>query len=46
MNDLLKGKTQTPTPEQIAALELMQRLRDAWLEARLRRIEVIQELHC
>jgi hypothetical protein len=46
MNELLKGKTKPLTPEQLQLLELMQRLREAWLERRLKRIEVIQELHC
>jgi hypothetical protein len=44
MNESLKGKPLTK--EQLTLLEMMQRLRDAWLEQRLRRIEVIQELHC
>ena len=44
MNESLKGKSLTE--EQLTLLEMMQRLREAWLERRLRRIEVIQELHC
>jgi hypothetical protein len=46
MNESLKGKSKPQTAEQLQLLELMQRIREAWLEARLRRIEVIQELHC
>lgn len=46
MNQSLKGKSDEQTAEQVELLETMQRLRDAWLERRLRRIEVIQELHC
>ena len=46
MNESLKGKSEPKTPEQLQLLELMQRLREAWLEQRMRRIEVIQELHC
>jgi hypothetical protein len=46
MNDLLKGKTQTQPPEKSMLLELMERLQEEWLEARMRRIEVIQDLHC
>jgi hypothetical protein len=46
MNESLKGKSKPLTPEQTQLLEMMQRLREAWLERRLRRIEVIQELHC
>ena len=46
MNGSLKGKSEAVTPEQTKVLELMQKLREAWLEQRMRRIEVIQELHC
>jgi hypothetical protein len=46
MNESLKGKSKPLTTEQLQLLEMMQRLREAWLEARMRRIEVIQELHC
>jgi hypothetical protein len=46
MNGLLKGNAKPLTPEQVEVLELMQKLREAWLEQRMRRIEVIQELHC
>ena len=46
MNESLKGKSKLQATEQLQLLEMMQRLREAWLEARLRRIEVIQELHC
>jgi len=46
MNELLKGKPQIQTPEQASLLELMVRLQEEWLEARMRRIEVIQDLHC
>lgn len=46
MTDLTKGKTKPRTPDRLELLELMQKLRDAWLERRMRRIEVIQELHC
>jgi hypothetical protein len=46
MTDLTKGKTEPLTHEQLELLELMQRLREAWFERRMRRIEVIQELHC
>ena len=46
MNESLKGKPKELTQEQVQLLEMMQRLREAWLERRLRRIEVIQELHC
>lgn len=46
MTDLAKGKTKPLTKDQLQILELMQRLRDAWFERRMRRIEVIQELHC
>ena len=45
MNESLKGK-KAATPDQLALMERMQRLREAWLERRMRRIEVIQELHC
>ena len=46
MNELLKGKKQNPTPEQLELLQLMQRLREAWEEMRARRVQVIQDLHC
>jgi hypothetical protein len=46
MNESLKGKSKATGADQLQLLELMQRMREAWLEARLRRIEVIQELHC
>jgi hypothetical protein len=46
MTDLSKGKTEPLAPDQLQLLELMQKLRDAWFERRMRRIEVIQELHC
>jgi hypothetical protein len=46
MNGSLKGNSKPLTREQTALLELMQKLREAWLEQRMRRIEVIQELHC
>lgn len=46
MTNLSKGKTKPLTQDRLELLELMQRLRDAWLERRMRRIEVIQELHC
>ena len=46
MTDLTKGKMKPLTQDQLQLLELMQKLRDAWLERRMRRIEVIQELHC
>ena len=45
MNELLKGKKETPTREQVERLELMQRLREAWEEMRARRVQVIQDLH-
>ena len=44
MKESLKGKPLTD--EQLTLLAMMQRLREAWLERRMRRIEVIQELHC
>ncbi|HUS36193.1 MAG TPA: hypothetical protein VM680_12650 [Verrucomicrobiae bacterium] len=44
MTQLTKGKTEPLTQDKL--LELMQRLRDAWFERRMRRIEVIQDLHC
>ena len=46
MNESFKGKSKAQIGDQLQLLELMQRIREAWLEARLRRIEVIQELHC
>jgi hypothetical protein len=46
MNGSLKGNSKPLTPEQIQLRELMQKLRAAWLEQRMRRIEVIQGLHC
>ena len=46
MKESLKGKSKPPTEEQVALLEMMQRISEAWLEARMRRIEVIQEQHC
>jgi hypothetical protein len=46
MNELLKGKSKPLTPEQMELLELMQRLREAWLERRMKRVQVIQDLHC
>jgi len=46
MNELLKGKSKPRTPEQMELLELMQRLREAWLERRMKRVQVIQDLHC
>jgi hypothetical protein len=46
MNELLKGKSKPLTPEQSELLELMQRLREAWLERRMKRVQVIQDLHC
>ena len=46
MTELTKGKTESLTQDRLQLLELMQKLRDAWFERRLRRIEVIQELHC
>jgi hypothetical protein len=46
MKESLKGKVKPERAEQLELLERMQRLRDAWLDARMRRIEVIQEQHC
>ena len=46
MNESFKGKKKQATPEQLEILEVMQKLRDAWLERRLRRVQVIQDLHC
>ena len=46
MTELTKGKSESLTQDQLQLLELMQKLRDAWFERRMRRIEVIQELHC
>ena len=46
MTDSLKGKKKAPTREQLELLEAMQRLREAWLERRMRRVQVIQDRHC
>jgi hypothetical protein len=45
MTDSLKGKKKTVTPPQLEILEAMQKLREMWMERRLRRVQVIQDLH-
>ena len=46
MIDSLKGKRKPVEREQLELLEAMQKLREAWLERRMRRVRVIQDLHC
>ena len=46
MNGSLKGKQELSSAEQLALMEKMQKLREAWLEKRARRVRAIQELHC
>jgi hypothetical protein len=46
MTDSLKGKKKAVTPPQLELLEAMQKLRETWMERRMRRVQVIQDLHC